>query len=89
VHITDRPHPGRRLTCKLSGYASEPGVHVDYAWRIVGAGRGGGDFHRRTVGHGRTYRVASRDRDMRVACFVEASNDGGYIVVGADNRVVR
>jgi hypothetical protein len=39
------------------------------------------------VGTRRTY-VADRDRGYRLGCFGDASNDGGFVLVAAANRVI-
>ncbi len=78
---------GRTVTCALRGYTPEPGVTVAYTWKILGKGRGGFSPPRR-VGAGRTYKVARRDRGYRIGCFAEATNDGGYVLLAAANRLI-
>ncbi|MEA2138813.1 MAG: hypothetical protein QOG56_1963, partial [Solirubrobacteraceae bacterium] len=78
---------GRTLSCRLSGYAPQRGARIDYAWSIVGTGRGG--YGRpRAAGRGRTYRVTLANRNHRLACIVSAYNAGGFVTVAVANRFV-
>jgi trypsin len=87
ARISGGARPGRRLSCLLRAYVPQRGARIGYAWKIVGAGRGG--YSRpRVVGRGRTYRISPTDRGHRLACIVSASNAGGFVTVGAANRVV-
>jgi hypothetical protein len=87
TRISGSARAGRRLSCLLRGYVPQRGARIDFAWKIVGLGRGG--YSRpRVVGRGRTYRISPGDRRHRLACIVSASNAGGFVTVGAANRVV-
>jgi hypothetical protein len=87
ARISGTARSGRTLSCLISGYAPERGARVGYAWSIVGTARGG--YSRpRVVGRGRSYRVARADRGHSLACIVSASNNGGFVTVGAASRFV-
>ncbi|HEV7804235.1 MAG TPA: trypsin-like serine protease, partial [Solirubrobacteraceae bacterium] len=87
TRISGTARAGRTLSCLMRGYVPQRGARIEYAWSIVGTGRGG--YSRpRVVGRGRTYRVARAERNHRLACIVSAANAGGFITVGAANRFV-
>ena len=87
VAIAGIARAGRTLACTIRGYAPEAGAKLGYTWKILGKGRGGFSAPK-PVGRGRTYRVARRDRGYRLGCFVDASNDGGFVVAGSANRLI-
>jgi len=87
ARIAGTARAGRTLTCSIAGYAPQRGAKLVYTWKILGKGRGG--FGRpQPVGSRRTYKIAARDRGYRLGCFVEATNDGGYVIAASANRVV-
>ncbi len=87
VAISGTSRAGRTLRCTIRGYRPEAGAKVGYTWKVLGKGRGGFAAPK-PAGVGRTYKVARRDRGYRLGCFVEASNDGGFVLVGAANRLI-
>jgi secreted trypsin-like serine protease len=78
---------GRRLTCSAPGYTPEAGARLAYVWSIVGRGRGGYSTPD-PVGGGRRFTLPRTARGHRVACFVRAVNDGGYVLAAAATVVV-
>jgi hypothetical protein len=87
VRIAGTSRAGRTLTCSIGGYALPTGATLAYTWKVLGKGRGG-VIRPRPVGSRRTYKIASRDRGYRLGCFVDATNDGGYVNAGSANRLV-
>ena len=85
--IAGTARPGRTLSCAIHGYRPEPGARIEYSWSIVGTGRGGVSSPAQ-VASGRRYVVRKRDRGHRVACFVDATNAGGYVHAAVANRVI-
>lgn len=86
--ISGTPRVGRKLTCSAPSYTPETGAKVGYTWKFVGVGRSG--YHRPTpVGHGKTHKVTRADRNHRLACFVDATNDGGSTLVGVTNVLIK
>ena len=87
VRIAGIARAGRTLTCALRGFVPEPETRIGYRWSVVGTGRGGYSPPA-PVGAGGTYKIAKRDRGKRLACFVEASNAGGYALLAVASRLV-
>jgi hypothetical protein len=59
---------GSRMTCAAPAFDARPD-HVSYSWHRAG--------YAKAIGHGRTFRPGRAVRGHRVACRIEASNDGG------------
>jgi secreted trypsin-like serine protease len=77
AQIKGRRRVGATLTCMASGFATAP-TKLAVLWNRQGGQR---------VGRGKTYRVRKSDRGRKLACSIEASNDGGVASVPFSNRL--
>ncbi len=79
---------GRTLTCSTPGYVPETGAKVTYEWKQLASSRGTYTLPK-PIGQGGRYKVAAKLRGHRVACFATAGNDGGPVLVGVANVLVK
>jgi secreted trypsin-like serine protease len=88
ARITGTARVGRTLTCSTPGYVPEDGAKVSFEWKQLASSRGTYTLPT-PVGHAARYKVAAKLRGRRVACFASAGNDGGPVLVGVANALVR
>jgi hypothetical protein len=89
AEISGTPRVGHKLTCAAPGYTPEAGAKLSYTWTTTGSFSGGSYQPPKSLGGGRTYKIAKADAGRRVACQADASNDGGAVHVGVDNTLIK